>query len=200
LTRGARRRAIRQIQTLLAGGASDDEVREHITTTLNLSTRSANYYLATAYAEMASAAEVDRRHLVGLALKQRRIAAKTALRDGDIRAYLAACESQSRLLGLDAPQRTQHTVLIDQARGLSAAVIFVVKDYFADDPVGRERFSGMLRARLNAQLSQRPDKVALVIDAGDEGEVVESSDARAIEVTADVSSTRAPTPDVPPPA
>lgn len=199
LTSGARRRAIRQIETLLAGGATDDEVRDHICTTLNLSTRSANYYLARAYAEMAAAAEVDRRQLVGLALKQRRIAAKSALRDGDIRAYLAACESQSRLLGLDAPQITQHTVLINQARGLSAAVIDVVKEFFVDDHKGRERFSEMLRSRLNSQLAQRPDKVALVIEAGDEGELIEASDVRAAGSTADVAPTAAPVPGAPTP-
>lgn len=205
LTNGARRRAIRQVQAMLAAGADDDEVREYISTTLNLTARSANLYLGKAYAEMAAAAEVDRRQLVGLALKQRRIAAKTALRDGDIRTYLAACESSARLLGLDAPQKTQHTVLIDQARGLSAAVVDVVKDYFQDDPTGRERFVGMLRARLNAQLSARPDKLEVVIDApdpleADDGVVVETSESRSPGTTADVAPTVAPVPDGPPPA
>jgi hypothetical protein len=208
-TNGARRRAIRQLQSLVAAGVSDAEARESVMKTLDISGRTARYWLATAYEEMARDAEVDRRELVGLALKRRRIAAARALRDGDTRAYLAACDSESRLLGLDAPARTQHTVLVEQVAGMSKVMTDVVKEYFADDPSGRERFVSMLRARVNAQLAARPEKPTLVIDAGSEevtqiasgnDEPVEASEARIVAPIADLAPTAAPTPDAPPPA
>jgi hypothetical protein len=172
LTNGARRRAIRQLQSLVGAGVGDDEAREQVMKTFDVSSRTSRYWLQKAYEEMAAEAEVDRRQLVGLALKRRRIAAARALRDGDTRAYIAACDSEARLLGLDAPARMQHTVLVEKISDMSKTVIEVVKDYFADDPAGRDRFVGMLRTRLNAQLTARPEKLPVVID-------VESGDVQA---------------------
>ena len=53
--------------------------------------------------------------------------------------YLAAADSEARLMGLDAPKQTEHHVLVERAHDLSRAVVDVVRDYFIDDPVGRAR-------------------------------------------------------------
>jgi len=200
LTNVARRRAIRQLQALLGAGLADDEARESVAASFDVTERTTRTWLRIAYAGMAAAAEADRRNLVGLALKRRRIAAARALRDGDTRTYLAACESESRLLGLDAPLRTQQTVLVEKVSDMSRVVVETVKDFFADRPDERARFVDALRTRLNAQLAQRPDKVALVIESGEKDDLAEASDARAVEAIADVAPTAAPPPDAPPPA
>jgi hypothetical protein len=92
-------------------------------------------------------------------------------------------------------------VIVEKIGDMSRAVVEVVRDFFTD--LGdRARFVEALRKRLNAQLAARPDKVALVIEAGDDAEVeiVEASDARSDEAAADVAPTVAPMPDAPPPA
>jgi hypothetical protein len=207
LTDGARRRAIRQLQSLVAAGVSDDEAREQVMKTNDVSSRTSRYWLQAAYEEMAADAEVDRRQLIGLALKRRRIAAARALRDGDTRAYLAACDSEARLLGLDAPARTQHTVLVDQVQGMSRAVVETIADFYRDDPATRTRFVQALQTRLNAQIARRPEPLPLVIDAEIEevaqlaaGDVepVEASEAAASPT--EVAPGPAPAPDAPPPA
>jgi hypothetical protein len=190
------------MEGLVAAGVADDEAIEQAVERLGVSSRSARKYLAWAYEEMAKAAEVDRRQLVGVALKRRRIAAARALRDGDTRAYLAAADSESRLLGLDAPARLQHTVLVEQIAGATKAMTESVREFFENDPAGRQKFVSILRARVNAELATRPEKIALVIDVSGEvkGESVEASDARSLGPTTGVSPTTAPAPDAPPPA
>jgi hypothetical protein len=201
LTNIARRRAIRQLQSLLAAGVADDEARQEVGKSFDVSERTTRTWLRAAYCEMAAAAEVDRRQLVGLALKRRRMAAARALRDGDTRTFLAACDSESRLLGLDAPARTQHVVMLEHAQSLSRSVVETIADFYRDDPAQRARFVAALRTRLNAQLAQRPEKLALMIESGDAGEddLVEASVARTVEAIADVAPTGAPAPDAPPP-
>ena len=203
LTVGARRRAIRTLQSLVAAGVPDDEAREQVMQRFDVSGRSARYWLKVAYEEMAREAEVDRRQLVGLALKRRRIAAARALRDGDTRAYLAACDSEARLLGLDAPTKVQHDVIVEKIGDMSRVVVEVVRDFFADRPDERARFVGQLRQRLNAQLAQRQDKLAIEVDAPDgleagDDRVVEASDVRADAPTADAAPTAGPASDSPP--
>jgi hypothetical protein len=191
---------------LVAAGVSDDEARDQIVERFNVSNRSARKWLDIAYREMAAEADVDRRQLVGTALRRRRLVMARAAKDGDWKTYLAAADSESKLLGLNAPVQTEHHVLIDKVQDMSKAMIDVVKDYFADDEIGRQRFVSMLRARVNAQLAARPDKSAIVIDveseevariAGGSDEPVEASDAR-LAPSADVAPTAAPSPDAPP--
>jgi len=206
LTSGARRRAIRQLQSLVGAGVADDEAREVVMKTFDVSGRTSRYWLQKAYEEMAAEAEVDRRQLVGLALKRRRIAAARALRDGDTRAYIAACDSEARLLGLDAPARMQHTVLVEKISDMSKAMVDVIKDFFADDLVGRDRFVAMMRTRVNASFEQRPKPVTIEIgvddgestqaDVGIDENVVDAS----IEDSRDVAPPPDPAADAPPPA
>jgi len=206
LTSGARRRAIRQLQSLVGAGVADDEAREVVMKTFDVSGRTSRYWLQKAYEEMAAEAEVDRRQLVGLALKRRRIAAARALRDGDTRAYIAACDSEARLLGLDAPARMQHTMLVEKISDMSKAMVDVIKDFFADDLVGRDRFVAMMRTRVNASFEQRPKPVtiesgvddgeATQADVGIDENVVDAS----IEDSRDVAPPPDPAADAPPPA
>jgi hypothetical protein len=208
LTDGARRRAIRQLQTLVGAGVPDDEAREQVMKTFDVSGRTSRYWLQKAYEEMAAAAEVDRRQLIGLALKRRRIAAARALRDGDTRAYLAACDSESRLLGLDMPARVQHDVLFEKVGDMSRAVVDVVKDFFADRPDERTRFINALRTRLNAQVARPLTKPTLVIDAeveeaaqvgGGSDEPATAPHSSPDAPIADVAPTTPRAPDEPPP-
>ena len=164
LPSGARRRAIRQLQSLVAAGVSDDEAREQVMERYDVSGRSARYWLKVAYEEMAAEAAVDRRQQIGAALRRRRLAMARAAKDGDWRTYLAAADSEAKLLGLNAPVQTEHHVLVDKVQDMSRAVVDVVKDFFAEDPVQRARFVEALRVRLNAQLAERPDRVPIVID------------------------------------
>ena len=54
----------------------------------------------------------------------------------------------------------------------------VVKEYFADDPNGRDRFVQLLQKRINTTLQTRPEKVAVVIDAeADEPALLEPAHA-----------------------
>jgi len=207
-TNGARRCAIRHLQSLVAAGVSDGEAREQVMKTFDVSARTARYWLAAAYEEMARDAEVDRRELVGLALKRRRIAAARALRDGDTRAYLAACDSEARLLGLDAPARVQHDILVEKVGGVSRAVVETIADFYRDDPRSRAAFVEALRKRLNAEIQQPTRKPALVIDvvseeaaqiASGSDEPVEASDA-CLAPSTDVAPTAEPSPDAPHPA
>jgi len=200
LTNGARRKAIRALQTLIASGIPDEAAREEIAQQFGVSTRTARLWGEAAYSQLAAEVDVDRKRLAGSALRTRRLILAQALKRGDFRLALAASDAIGRLLGLDAPTKVQHDVIVEKVGDMSRAVVDVVRDFFSDRPDERARFVEALRTRLNAQLAQRPDKVALVIDAPEAGdeEVVEASDARAGPPTADVAPTATPVPDAPP--
>ena len=170
LTNGARRRALRTLQSLVSAGVPDDEARDEVIQRFNVSDRSARKWLDAAYREMAAEADLDRRQLLGTALRRRRVAMARSAKDGDWKTYLQAADSEAKLLGLNAPLQAEHHVVLSKVQDMSRAVVDVVKEFFADDPVQRVRFVAALRARLNAQLAERPEKVAIVIDA--EGEEV----------------------------
>jgi hypothetical protein len=198
LTNGARRKAIRALQALIASGIPDEEAREEIAQRFDVSSRTARLWGDAAYRLLAADADVDRKRLVGSALRTRRLILAQAMKRGDFRLALAAADAISRLLGLDAPTKVQHDVIVEKIGDMSRAVVEVVRDFFTD--LGdRARFVEALRRRLNAQLAARPDRVALVIEAGNEGEgdVVEASDARLVPPIADVAPTIAVAPDAP---
>ena len=163
-----RRKGVRQLQSLLAAGIEEAECCEQIATNFNVSQRTARNWLAIAYDGMSKEAVIPRAELLGMALRRRRLAMARALKDGDVRTYLAAADSEARLLGLNAAVQTEHHVVLSKVQGMSKAVVEVVRDFFADDPAQRARFVQSLRARLNAQLAERPEKVAVVIDAESE--------------------------------
>jgi len=194
LTDAARGRAVRALQSLIAAGVSDDEAREQVIERFNVSERSARKWMAIAYREMASEAQVGRDQLLGTALRRRRLVMARAAKDGDWRTYLAAADSEAKLLGLNAPAQTEHHVVLTKVQDMSKAVVEVVRDFFADDPAQRARFVQALRARLNAQLVERPEKLPLVIDAGEPApevaaeEVVESAVARVVEPAGDAGA------------
>lgn len=165
LTNGARRRAIRQLQSLVAAGVSDDEARDQVSQSFDVSRRTASYWLAVAYREMAKDADVGRDQLLGTALRRRRLVMARAAKDADWRTYLAAADSEAKLLGLNAPIQTEHHVVLSKVQDMSRAVVDVVRDFFADDPAQQARFVQALRARLNAQLAARPAKDVLVLEA-----------------------------------
>ncbi len=126
--------------------------------------------LNAAYRELAGEADQDRKKLLGVALRRRRVVLSRAAKKGDWKTYLAAADSEARLLGLDAPKQTEHHVLVERAQDLSKAVVDVVQDHFIDDPVGRARFVRALQDRLGAAITAKVDKRPLVIEA----EVVEA--------------------------
>jgi len=203
LTNGARRKAIRALQALIASGIPDEEAREEIAQRFDVSARTARLWGDAAYRSLAAEADVDRKRLVGSALRTRRLILAQAMKRGDFRLALAAADAISRLLGLDQPTKVQHDVIVEKIGDMSRAVVEVVLDFFADRPDERARFVEALRQRLNAQLAQRPERLALVIDGPDaleagDGEVVEASDARADPPTPDVAPPPDPAPDAPP--
>lgn len=116
---------------------------------------------------MAAEVEVDRRQLLGTALRRRRLVMARAAKNSDWKTYLAAADSEAKLLGLNAPVQTEHHVLIGKVQDMSKGVVEVVQEFFADDPIQRGRFVEVLRARLASQLARRPD-VPLVVDAANE--------------------------------
>lgn len=179
LTSGARHRAIRQLQSLVAAGVSDDEAREQVAHGFDVSGRTASHWLATAYREMAQDAKVDRPQQLGTALRRRRLVMARAAKDGDWKTYLQAADSEAKLLGLNAPVQTEHRVVLTKVQDMSRAVVDVVKEFFADDPAQRAKFVQALRARLNAQLTARPEKLPLVIDAGCETDAPADAEAGA---------------------
>jgi len=203
--KGERRRAIRQLQHLIAVGVSDDEANAQVAESFNVSQRTARTWLARAYTEMTAEACVEREKLLGAALRRRRLIMARSAKEGDWRTALAAADSEAKLLGLNAPIQTEHHVLIDKVNDMSKAVVEVVRDFFADRPEERARFVMQLRQRLNAQLTQRPEKLAIVIDepaaleAGSD-EPVEAFDARSPGTIVDVSPTTPPSQNDPPPA
>jgi hypothetical protein len=170
-----RRKAVRTLQSLLAAGVDESEACEQIVERFNVSSRTAHLWLRRAYEDLSKEVAVPRDELLGLALKRRRLAMAKAAKDGDWKTYLQAADSEAKLLGLNAPVQTEHHVLIDKVQDMSRAVVDVVKDFFADDPAQRARFVEALRTRLNAQLTERPDKVPILIDAG-EPEQIEAGD------------------------
>jgi len=176
LTDGARRRGIRTLQSLVAAGVADDEARAQIVAHFDVSDRSARKWLDAAYREMAAEADIDRRQLLGTALRRRRLVMARAAKDGDWKTYLAAADSEAKLLGLNAPVQSEHHVVLTKVQDMSRAVVEVVQQFFADDPAQRARFVEALRQRLNAQLAERTEKVALVIDAEPEPAQVEAGE------------------------
>jgi hypothetical protein len=206
LTDGARRRAVRAIQSLVAAGIPDDEAREQVMAQFNVSNRSARKWLALAYHDMAAEVDVDRKQLLGTALRRRRLAMARSAKDGDWKTYLAAAESEARLLGLNAPVQTEHHVLIGKVADMSKAVVETIADFYGDDIETRRRFVQALQTRLNAQIARKPEPLALVIDGESEDvaqieagdvEPVEASEARPVD---DIPTGPAPAPDAPPDA
>lgn len=209
LTNGARRRAIRTLASLVAAGIPDDEAREEVAQRFDVTARTARFWLEAAYRDMAKDAEVDRRLLVGSALRTRRLILARAMKNSDFKLALACADSISRLAGLDMPSRTELSVVTEQVADVTAAMTETIREYFTDD-VERTRFVQILRSRVNSTLQRRKNpKLAIEVDpaplppeaieAGD-GEAVEASDGRADAPTADVSRTAAPAPGGPPPA
>ena len=164
LTSGARRKAIRQLQNLVAAGVSDDEARETVMQNFDVSGRTASYWLAKAYRELSAEADVDRRQLVGSALRTRRLILSRAMKDGDWRLALASADSISRLAALDAPSRSQLVVMVEQVQSMSDVVVSTLKDTLADNPALLARVVGALRDRLNSQLTARVQKAPIVVN------------------------------------
>lgn len=167
LTDGARRRAIRQLQSLVAAGIPDDEAREQVIERYDVSGRTSRYWLEAAYKEMAAEADVDRKQLVGTAVRRRRLVMARAAKDGDWKTYLAAAESEAKLLGLNSPTQTEAHVVITKVQDMSKAVVETIADFYRGDPATWARFVKALRARLSAQIAKRPDALPIVIDAPD---------------------------------
>ena len=198
-----RRKGIRSLQSLLAAGVEEHEACEEVARQANVSLKSAFNWLRRAYEDLSKEANASRADLLGVALRRRRLVMARAARAGDWKTYLLAADSESKLLGLNAPVLTEHHVLIDKVNGMSKAVVEVISDFFADEPAQRARFVAALRTRLNTQLAQRPDKLAIVVDgpeaieAGND-EPVDASDPRPDAPTEDLAPTAAPAPDAPP--
>ena len=162
---GTRRQAVQILQDLIAAGVSDADAVEQVAERYHVTSRTGRRWLAEAYAALSAVAEDDRRKLLGVALRRRRIVMARSARAGDWPTYLRAAESEAKLLGLDAPKQTEHHVLVEKAQDLSAAVIEVVRDYFIDDAEGQNRFVFLLRERLGIALSARSSASPLVLDA-----------------------------------
>ena len=157
-----RRQAVQTLQGLLAAGVSDAESREQIAERYNVSPRTARDWLAQAYEGLSEEADDDRGKLLGLALRRRRMVMSRSAKKGDWRTYLAAADSEARLLGLEAPRQMEHHVLVEKAQDLSAAVVDVVREHFADDPEEQAKFVRALRARLGAAISRKAPTVVIV--------------------------------------
>jgi hypothetical protein len=163
-----RRKGVRTLQSLLAAGIEETEACEQVVEKFNVSSRTALLWLHRAYDELSKEVNVPREQLLGLALKRRRLAMARAAKDGDWRTYMAAADSEAKLLGLNAPVETHHHLVVTKIQDMTQAVVEVVKDFFADDPVQRARFIEALRLRLNAQLAEQAEPIGLVIDAESE--------------------------------
>ena len=138
LPASTRRQAVATLQGLIAAGVSDTEAREQIAERYNVSERTSRLWLNRAYAGLARGVEQDRHELLGLALRRRRMVMSRSAKKGDWRTYLAAADSEARLLGLEAPRQMEHHVLVEKAQDLSSAVIDVVREFFADDPEAQD--------------------------------------------------------------
>lgn len=204
VTRGERRRAIRQLQYLVTAGASDDEAKAQIAESFNVSDRTARSWMAIAYNEMSAEARVDRQKLIGIALRRRRLFMTRAVKEGDWKTALAAADSEAKLLGLFAPILTETNIVVTKMRDMTRVIVGVVRDFFADRPDERARFIAALQSGLNAQLLARVAPPPLVIDAECDEVAGDDEPAPASEVrlapSADVAPSPAPAPDAPPPA
>jgi uncharacterized protein YoaH (UPF0181 family) len=206
VARAIRRRAIRQLQSLISVGISDEEAKAQVAETYNVTDRTTRNWMNAAYAEMTAEARVDREKLLGAALRRRRLIMARSAKEGDWKTVLAAADSESKLLGLNAPVETVNHLVVEKVGTISKAMVDVIKDFFADDLVGRDRFVAMMRARVNASLEQRPKPVTIEIgiddggpalaDAGTDGTVVDAS----IEDSPDVAPPADPAADAPPSA
>ena len=148
-----RRQGIEAIAGLIAAGIADSEAVRQIAQRYDVSKRTAQKWLNAAYRDLATEAEQDRSKLLGVALRRRRVVMSRAAKKGDWKTYLAAADSEARLMGLDAPKQTEHHVLVERAQDLSRAVVDVVRDHFIDNPVGRARFVRALQERLGAAIT-----------------------------------------------
>jgi len=193
LPNAVRRRGVHAIQQLLAAGIEESECCEQIAERFNISERSARSWLSIALQDLAKEAAAPRDKLLGMALRRRRLAMARALKEGDLRSYIAAADSEAKLLGLNAPVQTEHHVLIDKVSSMSKAVVDVVNDFFQDDPAQRARFIEALRVRLNAQLAGRPEPIGIVVDAP-------SQEAAQLDPGADGEDSEDAPPEAPPTA
>lgn len=75
-----------------------------------VSDRSARKWLAVAYRGMAAEAAVERKQIVGTALRRRRLVMARAAKDGNWKTYRQAADSEAMLLGLNAPIQSEHHV------------------------------------------------------------------------------------------
>ena len=180
-----RNQAIQTIQSLIAAGVSDDEIREQIEERFEVSERTVRDWMVRAYAGLAAEVEEDRRQLLGVALRRRRIVMARAAKKGDWRTYLSAADSEARLLGLEAPRQLEHHVLVEKARDMSRVVVDVVKSFFAGDLMGQDRFVRALRERLSLALLQRRSPELFLLEKDSEPE--ETLGSKSLDLESDAA-------------
>ena len=172
-----RRQGIEAVASLIAAGVADAEATRQVAQRYDVSKRTAQKWLKRAYADLAGEAEQDRRNLLGVALRRRRIAMSRAAKNGDWKTYLAACDSEARLLGLEKPRQTEHRVLIERTGEMARLIAETVRDELSHDPALRQRFIRALQERIGRALSTKPQALALVIDAEEPALINSGSDS-----------------------
>ena len=159
-----RRQAVLILQDLIAAGVSDTAAIEQVAGRFQVTSRTGRRWLSEAYTNLAGEAEQDRRSLLGVALRRRRVVMTRSAKGGDWRTYLAAADSEARLLGLDAPKQTEHRVLIERTGEMARLVAETVRDELSHDPALRQRFIRALQDRIGRALSTNPQAATLVLD------------------------------------
>jgi hypothetical protein len=163
LPREARRGAILELQRLIAGGESDRTAMRMVRDRFGISVATAHRWLSIAYADWNRARRrMSRDSSLGFAIAVRRRAMALALErkkhvvvggriekvhDPDVRTYVAAADSEARLLGLldndaiDSARATAKSFVADVIRDLIAVISEEVPDI-------------SLRARLMSRFSE----------------------------------------------
>ena len=164
LPKGLRRRAIHALQGLIAAGVPDVEAAEKIAVEYDVSQRSVRNWINRAYTDLSEVCAMDRDKLLGLALRRRRLVMSKSASSGDWKTYLAAADSEARLLGLEAPRQTEQRVIIERTGEMARLVAETIRDELDHDPALRQRFIESLQSRISSALQTKGRGNEVVID------------------------------------
>ena len=165
LTREQRAKAIQQMATLIAGGATDTAAIQAIRDRFQVTAKTASRYRERVYAEWNRQARQKGGHHLSRALARRQMVMKAAMSrkkkqgddevaDPDWPLYLAAAESEARILGLNAP--TQVEIMETGAAHLMRAMIEAARRTIHDRAV-LAAFVAELQRQAQEGLRRRPD-------------------------------------------
>ena len=162
LPKELREQAIGSIIDLLAAGVAEREVRQQVGERYRVSKRTTFAWLQAAYRRLRIQRKADRDRQVSLALQRRRLVMMRAARSGAWGVYLAAAESEARLLGLN--EQTPIERLTEVIRNIAFDLADILRAVLPD-PGQRRLILDQLRDRANERVRDVAKRQPLVLPA-----------------------------------